>query len=204
MAQEHKRGPAHLRAIHIDLDERSVTFEADDQSATRLTFSPTGVLYELLGETTLLTQAADKLKTWSLRNQQPPAAQPHEKTVAAVPAPQPSERSSSTEKSPTTVLPGKLQTTPKEGNPDRHGKPTAWAQFLANVEGREGATLLSTSFHGRTREIALQLQAGAHITAQGYLHPRPEDPVNPRLSTFSVIHLVHYPGKPPREPHLRR
>jgi hypothetical protein len=193
MAQEQERGPVPLRSIHIDLAERSIIFEADDATATRLTFSPAGVLYEVLGETALLTQAANKLRAWSLRNQDP-EAQPREEAAPAVSTPQARE-SVSKEKSPTTVLPGKLQTKPKDGNPDRHGKPTAWAQFLAHVEGREGATLLSTSFHGRTREIALQLDAGTHITAQGYLHLRPEDPVNPRLSTFSVIHLVHYPGK---------
>jgi hypothetical protein len=193
---EHDTGPVHLRTIHIDLHERSVTFEAEDQTATRLTFSPAGVLYELLGETALLTQAANKLRSWSLRaQQQPEEAQPTAEVASAVPAPQPTEGTSSKEKSPTTLLPGKLQTKPKEGNPDRHGKPTAWAQFLAHVEGREGATLLSASFHGKTREIALQLNAGDHLTAQGYLHLRPEDPVNPRLSTFSVVHLVHYPGK---------
>jgi hypothetical protein len=196
MAQEHEQGPVHLRSIHIDLQERSVTLEAEDQTATRLTFSPAGVLYELLSETALLTQAANKLRAWSLRTQQQPEeAQPAEEAASAVPTPQPTEGTGNKEKSPTTVLPGKLQTKPKEGNPDRHGKPTAWAQFLAHVEGREGATLLSTSFHGRTREIALTLNAGDHLTAQGYLHLRPEDPVNPRLSTFSVIHLVHYPNK---------
>jgi hypothetical protein len=184
MAQEHEGRPVPLRSIHIDLYERSITFEAEGETATRLTFSPGGVLYELLGETALLTQAAKKLRSWSLRNQQSSEEAPPE-TVPTPSTAQAHEGSSSTkEKSPTTVLPGKLQTKPKEGNPDRHGKPTAWAQFLAHVEGREAATLLSTSFHGRTREIALQLNAGDHLTAQGYLHLRPEDPVNPRLSTL--------------------
>ncbi len=197
MSQEHHSRPLPLRSIHIDLHERAITFEADDDTATRLTFSPAGVLYELLGERTILADAAEQLRAWSLRTQAE-AAQPQPEPATEVPVPQPPENAPSKEKNPTTVLPGKLQTTPKEGNPDRHGKPTAWAQFLANVDGREGATLLSTSFHGRTREIALQLHAGDHLTAQGYLHLRPEDPVHPRLSTFSVIHLVHYPGKVPR------
>jgi hypothetical protein len=64
-------------------------------------------------------------------------------------------------------LPGKLQTEPKAGQPDRHGKPTARAQFPASVEGRAGAILRSTAFHGRTRDLALQLEAGAHVTAPG-------------------------------------
>ena len=60
------------------------------------------------------------------------------------------------EKNPTLVLPGRLQTKPQEGRADRQRKPTAWAQFLAPYRrATKGATLLSTSFHGRTREIAL-------------------------------------------------
>jgi hypothetical protein len=58
-------------------------------------------------------------------------------------------------------------------DPDRHNEPAARAELLAKIEGREGATLLSTSFHGKAREIALGLSAGDHITAQSYLHLRP-------------------------------
>ena len=179
MALEQERGPAPLKAIHL-------IFEAADGQATKVTLTPEGGLYHAISSLSpnVTQRSVDHLV--AAQEEAPPVA----------PTPQASESTTSTEKSPTTVLPGKLQTKPKAGNPDRHGKPTAWAQFLAHVEGREGATLLSTSFHGRTREIALQLHAGDHITAQGYLHLRPEDSVSPRLSTFSVIHLVHYPNKP--------
>jgi hypothetical protein len=99
--------------------------------------------------------------------------------------------------SPTVILAGKLQTAPKEGRPDRQGKPTAWARFLGHVPERDGAVLFSTTFHGRTREIALGLRAEDPITAQGYLHwHRPSSSDDRRLSTFSVIHLLQYPGKP--------
>jgi hypothetical protein len=102
------------------------------------------------------------------------------------------------EKNPTLVVPGRLQTKPQDGRPDRQGKPTAWAHLLGHIEGRDGATLLSTSFHGRTREIALALDKGDQITAQGYIHWRRADAPEDRLSTFSVIHLIHYRGEPQR------
>ncbi len=102
------------------------------------------------------------------------------------------------EKNPTLVVPGRLQTKPQDGRPDRQGKPTAWAHLLGHIEGRDGATLLSTSFHGRTRDIALALDKGDQITAQGYIHWRRADAPEDRLSTFSVIHLINHPGKPQR------
>jgi hypothetical protein len=86
------------------------------------------------------------------------------------------------EKNPTLVVPGRLQTKPQDGRPDRQGKPTAWAHLLGHIEGREGATLLSTSFHGRTREIALALDKGDQITAQGYIHWRRADAPSPSPS----------------------
>ena len=146
MTGEHEREPIHLTAIHVDLHERTITFEADDRSATRLTYSPRAVLYELLGTDRAATSAPEA----ALRQRRQP-------TEAAAAHQDPQAASPSKEKAPTTVLPGKLQTKPKDGRPDRHQKPTAWAQLLAHIEGREGATLLSTSFHGRTRELALSL-----------------------------------------------
>lgn len=183
MSQEQENRRIPLVGIYINLEQRSIVFVAADKSATRLIYSPQGILYELIGK-----PAAGPAPAEELLEKAEAGTHPTVDVASAV-----VERK---EKTPTVVLPGKLQTRPKEGNPDRQGKPTAWAQLLAHVEGREGATLLSTSFHGKAGEIALALSAGDHITAQGYLHLRPEDPVNPRLSTFSVVHLLEYPGKP--------
>jgi hypothetical protein len=44
----------------------------------------------------------------------------------------------------------------------------------------------------------LGLSAEDHITAQGYLHLRAANDAESRLSTFSVIHLLQYPGKTQR------
>jgi hypothetical protein len=188
MSLENRNTQLKLLAIHINLEQRSVIFLAEDLSATRLRYSPQGLLYELIGT----PDSSDRTVDGS-------AAQPAPESAAVAdlsPASAPKEQK---EKSPTAVLPGKLQTTPQEGKPDRQGKPTAWARFLGHIEGHEGATLLSTSFHGRTREIALQLQAGDHLTAQGYLHLRRAADPEGRLSTFSVIHLLEYPGKVARD-----
>src|SRR4051812_42856415 len=51
------------------------------------------------------------------------------------------------EKTPATVIPGRLKNQPKEGRPDSNGKPTAWAHFLGHLEGVDGAVLISASFH---------------------------------------------------------
>jgi hypothetical protein len=162
-----------LKAIHIVL-------EAEDGRLTKLTFAPDGT-FDLVSQIAASSGAAI-----TERSVERLAAEAESQAQDdAKPAP-------TKEKSPTTVIPGKLQSKPVEGRPDRHGKPTAYARLLGHLQGEEGATLLSTSFHGRTREIVLGLNAEDHITAQGYLH-RSLDP--DRLSTFSVIHLVHYPGK---------
>lgn len=97
------------------------------------------------------------------------------------------------ETSPAVVLPGRLKTTPVEGKPDGHGKPTAWAHFLAHVDGQDGAVLLSATFHNHTREAALQLSAGDALRAQGYLHPSRQPD---RLSSFSIFRLIGNGPKP--------
>jgi hypothetical protein len=57
--------------------------------------------------------------------------------------------------------------------------------------------MLSTTFHGPTREIALGLPENSSITAQGYLRLiAATEAETRRLSSFSVIHLLQYPGKP--------
>ena len=165
-----------LKAIHIVL-------EATDGRLTKLTFTPDGS-FDLVSQITrfagvpITERSVERL------------------TDDVVGGPQPQAETQPTptkEKSPTTVIPGTLHSKPVEGLPDRNKKPTAYARMLGHLEGEEGAVLLSTSFHGRTREIALGLPEGSHITAQGYLH-RSQDPE--RMPTFSVIHLLQYPGKP--------
>lgn len=110
-----------------------------------------------------------------------------------------SAESTAATKSPTLIIAGKLQTTPKEGRPDRQGKPTGWARFLGHVADSDSAVLFSATFHGRTRDMALTFQAEDALTAQGYVHwHRASSSDDRRMSTFSVIHLLQYPGKPTR------
>jgi len=191
MAHEPEGSINKLSSIHIDLEERFIETLTQDGIAIRFTFSPEGVFQQLLQHGSL-EGAARRLLSAS---QPETEGDPNAMTDAGVesPAPATQEASAPREKQPALVLPGRLQTTPMDGRPDGRGKPTAWARFLAHMDGQEGATLLSATFHNRTRDIALALTDGDAITAQGYLHPsrNPE-----RLSTFSVFHLIKYPGKP--------
>jgi hypothetical protein len=97
------------------------------------------------------------------------------------------------EREKTATLTGRLKSKPKLGKNDRSGKPTAYADFAAHVEGEEKAHYYKATFHRQTRDIALKLPAEAQITVFGYPHPRN----SPRSTdTFSVVNLVDYPGKP--------
>jgi hypothetical protein len=175
MSSEHEsHSPAPVEAIHYYPKTRSLVIEVAGGPLFALIQTPEGIFYELI------------------------KAQTRRSVERLAPEPQAQEApraTSAKEKAPTTIIPGKLQNQPVEGRPDRHGKPTAYGRLLGHLEGEEGATLLSTSFHGKTREIALALTAGSRITAQGYLH-RSADP--DRLSSFSVVHLLEYPGKTPK------
>jgi hypothetical protein len=187
MAQEQEKEPVQLTHVGLDLTTGVVSlFGARNDELVRFRFFLPPGLQQLLTTQPPTERSLRTLLDAGAASDAPLAAEP----VAAA------ERS---DKSPTLVLPGKLQTKPQDGRPDRQGKPTAWARFLARIEGRDGATLLSTSFHGRTREIALGLSAEDHITAQGYLHLRAATDAESRLSSFSVIHLLQYPGKPQRD-----
>lgn len=159
--------------IHIDLDERSLTVETADDRATRLIFTPTGVLYQLLNVAGVAAQPARGLPA---QGEQAPTA---------------SDKSS--EREPTTVVSGRLKTTPKIGEPDRAGNPTAWARLAAHQEGEQDAHMYSCTFHRHTAKIALSLQAGAQVTVEGYAHPSKREG---RMDTFSVINILRYPGKP--------
>ena len=98
------------------------------------------------------------------------------------------------EREKTVTLSGKLKSKPQPGRNDRSGKPTAYADFAAHVEGEEEAHYYKATFHRHTRGIALKLPIEAQITVFGYPHPRESAK---STDTFSVVNIVDYPGKPP-------
>jgi hypothetical protein len=104
------------------------------------------------------------------------------------------------EKEKTITLSGKLKSQPKPGKPDRSGKPTAYADFAAHVDGEEKAHYYVATFHRHTRDIAAKLPTEAPITVTGYPHPSKSPK---RKDTFSVVNIVAYPGKPPANPKKR-
>jgi hypothetical protein len=118
-------------------------------------------------------------------------AQPAETVPSASPA---STADAAKEKEKTITLSGKLKSKAQPGKPDRSGKPTAYADFAAHVEGEENAHYYVATFHRHTREIALKLAKEAPITVTGYPHPSTSPK---RTDTFSVVNIVEYPGKPP-------
>jgi hypothetical protein len=183
MAQESEESISKLRSIHIDLEEQSIETLAQDGVIVRLTFSPEGVFQQLLRSGSV--EGASQRLLSASEGQPDTAPEANDQVNPEAPAKR--------EKQPALVLPGKLQTKPAEGRPDGRGNPTAWARFLAHMEGQEGAVLLSATFHNHTRDIALKLAEGDAIRAQGYLHPHRD---SSRLSTFSIFHLLGYPGKP--------
>jgi hypothetical protein len=105
------------------------------------------------------------------------------------------------EREKTITLSGKLKSQPKPGKADRSGKPTAYADFAAHVEGEKDAHYYKATFHRHTRGIALKLPVEAQITVTGYPHPSNSAR---RTDTFSVMNIVDYPGKPPAKPRRRQ
>jgi hypothetical protein len=182
MTNEDESFSAHLEFINIDLKNKAVEIQAEGGTALRFTYTPRGVLMQL-------TLKAERSHSPTDDVVGPPipavVSEPMPEIVAETPAP-------AKTKTPAETISGKLQTKPTEGRPDGRGNPTAWARFLAHREGNDGALLVSATFHSKARELALGLDAGDQITAQGYYHPS-RDPH--RLSTFSIFHLMNYPGK---------
>lgn len=162
-----------LTAIHIDLQQRSVTLEGAARPAIRLSWSPRGVLYELLAPPGEATSS--------------PASPITERAVECLISP-------TQEKEPTVTLTGRLKSQPRAGRPDARGNPTAWARFAAHDEATDALKLYSVTFHRHTAKIALGLERNAQVTVQGYAHPS-NDPAGKRLDTLSVINIVSYPGK---------
>lgn len=171
--------PRPVDAIHYYAPHKRFVIEVAGGPVFTLTHSPDGVFYQLLDTASITDRSVEQLAT-ELEDERAT-----------------DEEQAGQRRAPTSVLSGRLQGRAKEGRADSRGRPTAWARFLAHIEGQDGATLLSTTFHGRTRDIAMGLPEDSSITAQGYLRlVASSDPENRRLSTFSVIHLLQFPGKP--------
>jgi hypothetical protein len=168
--------------IHINLTEQTITLKKEAEVVATLVFEgklpPAGVIF--------------------LPNRLQPVPAPESDQGAL---PQPAEKvppasasDTAKEKEKTITLSGKLKSKAQPGKPDRSGKPTAYADFAAHVEGEENAHYYVATFHRHTREIALNLPKEAPITVTGYPHPS-DSPK--RTDTFSVVNIVEYPGKPP-------
>jgi hypothetical protein len=148
-----------LSAIHINLSERSITFEADDKPVAKLTFSSGTIYFNTPKENDDLPATAQELP-------QTPADQEKEKTI---------------------TLTGKLLTKPKEGRKDRSNKPTAYARFAAHEEGQEGAHIYLASFHRAAANIALNLNKDVQITVNGYPHLSEDAKRMDTLSVINII-----------------
>lgn len=169
MSAEQSPEQSRLTHIHIDLNERSMVFEAADQRATKLTFTPEGVIYE--SRDAVLPLPAHEDLVGSAATEDTP------------------------EREPTVQLSGRLKSVPREGRVDGAGNPTAWARFAAHEEGSDEAHVYLATFHRHTKNIALTLPINAPLTVEGYPHV---NEIEGRLDTLSVVSIVNYPGKQPR------
>jgi hypothetical protein len=165
--------------IHINLTAQTIILKKEDEVVATLVFQgklPTeGIIFfpsqpqTLPATTEAIAQGAGEMSP-AFRSD---AAKEREKTI---------------------TLSGKLKSQPKPGKPDRSGKPTAYADFAAHVDGEEKAHGYVATFHRHTRDIAATLPKEAQITVTGYPHPSNSPK---RKDTFSVVNIVDYPGKPP-------
>jgi hypothetical protein len=169
--------------IHINLQEQTITLKKEEEVVATLVFAgklpAAGVIFfpsqeQPLPVTTEATSAVAEALPQALEPVSPASpAKEREKTI---------------------TLSGKLKSQPKPGKPDRSGKPTAFADFAAHVEGEKDAHYYVATFHRHTRDIAAKLPTEAPITVTGYPHPSHSPQ---RKDTFSVVNIVEYPGKPP-------
>jgi hypothetical protein len=83
-----------------------------------------------------------------------------------------------------------------DGRPDGKGNPTAWTRLAVHIDGEDQAKMLSTTFHRAATRIALGLALNDQITASGYIRPSQAEG---RMDSFSVYHLIDYPGKPAKQ-----
>jgi hypothetical protein len=177
--------------IHYNLTEQTITFKKEDEVVATIVFEgklpAAGVIF-FPSQLPTLPASAEVI---------PQAIEP----VSPGPT---SERLTSSdaakEREKTITLTGKLKSQPKPGKPDRSGKPTAYADFAAHVEGEEKAHDFVATFHRHTKDIAAKLPKEAQITVTGYPHPSNSPK---RKDTFSVVNIVEYPGKPPAKPTKR-
>src|SRR6266516_7600836 len=124
MAVDHEpSSPAPVEAIHYYPKQKSLVIQVEGGLSFALLQTPEGIFYELLRDGSITRRSAESLMAEG-RAQSEDAAESREVSPAR-----------SKERSPTTVVPGKLQSKPVEGRPDRHGKPTAYARLLGHLEG---------------------------------------------------------------------
>jgi hypothetical protein len=173
--------------IHINLADQTITLKEEDEVVATLVFEgklpAAGVIFFGNQPQELLDSPFDE-----------------EPETSVSPASAASDSDPAKEREKTVTLTGKLKSKPQPGKLDRSGKPTAYADFAAHVEGEEKAHYYKATFHRRTRDIALKLPVEAQITVFGYPHSRN----SPRsIDTFSVLNIVDYPGKPPAKPKKR-
>jgi hypothetical protein len=173
--------------IHINLTEQTITLKKEEAVVATLVFDgklpASGVIF--------------------FGNNQPglsdsPFAE--EGAIQVSPAAPATGSDAAKEREKTITLSGKLKSQPKSGKADRSGKPTAYADFAAHVEGEQDAHDYIATFHRHTRDIALKLPTEAQITVSGYPHASNSPK---RKDTISVVNIVEYPGKPPLRPKKR-
>jgi hypothetical protein len=167
-----------LKAIHV-------IFEAVDGRSTRLTFTPDGVLYRLLTSPLITDRSVQKL----ISEPAAPSVVDVEDAALATTA---DDGSGHKEREPIVTVTGRLKNKPREGRPDRNGRPTAWTVLATHEEDSEQAKMYSATFHRHTTAIALNLAEGAQVTVQGYARASSD---SSRMDSLSVFNIPHYPGK---------
>jgi hypothetical protein len=177
MAKEEAAG-IRFTDIHINLVDQTITLKKEDEVVATLVFEgklpSAGVIFLGSQPQALLASPFDEEPETPVSPTSPSdAAKEREKTI---------------------TLSGKLKSQPKSGKADRSGKPTAYADFAAHVDGEKDAHDYVATFHRHTRGIALKLPPEAQITVTGYPHPSNS---GKRKDTLSVINILDYPGKPP-------
>jgi hypothetical protein len=183
MAKESEGAGIPFTDIHINLTTQTITLKKEEEVVATLVFAgklpASGVIF--------------------FGNQKPaledsPFAEDADSPFAGDAETPVSPTSPAKEKEKPITLSGKLKSLPKPGRNDRSGKPTAYADFAAHVDGEEKAHDFVATFHRHTRDIAAKLPTEAPITVTGYPHPSHSPK---RKDTFSVVNIVDYPGKPP-------
>jgi|SRR5919106_1516080 hypothetical protein len=180
MATERQEGIP-FTDIHINLRDQTITLTKEDEVVATVVFAgkvpAEGVIFLGSQPHTLLDSPFDE--------------EPETPVSPTSPA---TTSDAAKEREKTITLSGKLKSQPKAGKPDRSGKPTAYADFAAHVDGEEQAHDFVATFHRHTKDIVLKLPKEAQITVTGYPHPSNSAK---RKDTFSVVNIVAYPGKPP-------